>query len=669
MARLLENPPMKVPHKTVLATCLVLLLALPIAAQEGGPLELKISPAGSVLRLQAQPDANVTAQLLQQIYAIAGPELGCQILEPSPLLTLAGYSGVAVVGWVVGEREPTASRIEQLNQLLVPQGISLTFLASGRIEIVNLCGLARSSNKVANPYILHFQAESGWKGFYDWEDAQRGLKRKALRAPDIEISDYQALYADTLHGVPEIVWKKTNRQSPNLLRADYLKSDLLECRTSQYHMSSAVEADPAVQEDLRLRGQLLSGVYAAPPIQAILNHPDFLKARREVLSRPLAPELAQEVGPRGWWSDERGRLGLWNAAEREAARQYRSRQLSASQQRILRERLLDLSAAAGRGASIDELVGLCQGQAQVDGLETTFSQPTLIEWVRRGTDEKDGPRHDFAIAAAQASWWQHSLPYLVPRLADLPESSWEASLAGNGPFGSEDIERLRGSLKAHIDPNSAIDLGPDQFSALVGREEDNVWRKARALDFIEARQSSPKQYLAKAQLAQLGGLFALDRQLQFWPHLEMLLREHPEIVQASYGSKSLTALRACAEGTYHTEYDQFKEARPFFEKSLKADPSYVDALAKAGQCDLMLGNKAQANQRLRKALKLAPENATANRALGLYLKQLYLAKHQSGDLEQALQLTRAACRLAPKDYGAQEQLGSLEELARKAHQK
>jgi hypothetical protein len=48
-------------------------------------------------------------------------------------------------------------------------------------------------------------------------------------------------------------------------------------------------------------------------------------------------------------------------------------------------------------------------------------------------------------------------------------------------------------------------------------------------------------------------------------------------------------------------------ALPHFEKSLKADPPFVEALTQAGHCDLLLENKSRANQRLRAALKLAPK--------------------------------------------------------------
>ncbi len=65
------------------------------------------------------------ARIMESVYSILGDDLGCRLIQPNGVLTLAGLKGRADVAHIIELGSDTQDRIEQANQALAATGVQL----------------------------------------------------------------------------------------------------------------------------------------------------------------------------------------------------------------------------------------------------------------------------------------------------------------------------------------------------------------------------------------------------------------------------------------------------------------------------------------------------------------------------------------------------------------
>jgi hypothetical protein len=118
--------------------------------------------------------AQETSFMVYKLYNELGPRIGCHLVEPNVVITLAGLRGngnFLMHDLTANEK----SKIEGLNKKVEPVGIK--FFISYDLEneiadimIINLKGLEYSSKKSKLPFIKPFNAATGFIGYRKWSD-------------------------------------------------------------------------------------------------------------------------------------------------------------------------------------------------------------------------------------------------------------------------------------------------------------------------------------------------------------------------------------------------------------------------------------------------------------------------------------------------------------------
>lgn len=356
------------------------------------------------------PDADAVASLLSEVYAEAGPQLGCQLLEPDAVLAFGGYIGLLQNPVLYGNVDELATKLEQLDRKLVPRGISLRLKRSwieGRmgLQIWSLAGLSRLSRST-EPGFLPFRAQDGWAASETWRKRLQlsllGMNEK--RQGILEDNPGYMLFHSRLAGMPDCTLTPLRR--PDVLNrvglwTDIPGSDHLECLSAQFRFLPRDLDDAELVQTYRAWGNFLTAFYADPRIKNLEASPEFQAARRAVLvDRSTDPT-------QGWWSDERRRLGLWSEAETEKIRGLRARELTDRHERALRAALPALKEKLASAATPGELLPSVRLQAEQLGLPCELQEGTLQEWFARGVLLGQGhPAFDWtqAVVTGQPAW-------------------------------------------------------------------------------------------------------------------------------------------------------------------------------------------------------------------------------------------------------------------------
>lgn len=162
-----------------LVVALLLLSSLPAWPQ---PLsfekefEVKLCPSSAQLAAPVQGDPGATMALVQQIYQLTGPKLGCRFVEPSYLLCLADLRPyTSNNGFMTDPQPQDEDMVDRLNRFLVPRGFSLHPKqrdAQGRVNsfsLHSLEGLDRRTRETHLSWIPRYRRETGWAGYYQWK--------------------------------------------------------------------------------------------------------------------------------------------------------------------------------------------------------------------------------------------------------------------------------------------------------------------------------------------------------------------------------------------------------------------------------------------------------------------------------------------------------------------
>ena len=351
--------------------------------------ELEMVPPGGPGHIHSQVSVEATVDLVMQLYRRAGPRIGCRLVEPSMVLTLSGARGLtAWNGTWRGATLEDAMRLEELDRFLVPRGISLQpgsdFLkGEGSVDVIHLAGVERVTRSSFIPATMAYHASSGWRGFYTWRDAQ--LKAYDRQRP-VPVEAYHVL-CGILLGYPDRAvlgylgaGALGNERS---ISADIPYSNYYECGMPTFQFLPEDLDDPGILDKIHEWGELLRGIYEHPWMRDLDSNREFRQARREFLQSTLSPTM-------GWWSDERGRLGIWSAQRWAQYRALRACYLTDRHERVLRACVSELAASVRKGNAEPSLLNICRKAACELKLECPLSEGTLRAWVRRGARESAG---------------------------------------------------------------------------------------------------------------------------------------------------------------------------------------------------------------------------------------------------------------------------------------
>ncbi len=181
-----------------------------------------------------------------------------------------------------------------------------------------------------------------------------------------------------------------------------------------------------------------------------------------------------------------------------------------------------------------------------------------------------------------------------------------------------------------------VELDPDCVRALdwrgwVAKQLDQRWKTLA--DYERALELRPGRSLVRLRLAEL--LVEMNRAADAEPHLERLRAEQPT------NADVLVLLARC-----RVAQDRTDEARQLFDAALALQPNNKDALLNRGKLEQSLGNFAQAEALLRKAVEQSRWNADAHFALYLCLQaQPDRGQEAQEEMERWNEQRKAAGRL------------------------
>lgn len=373
--------------------------------------EMDLAPSSATLTLDRAPSAQATVRLILQLYQKAGPTVGCRLVDPSTALTLAGAR--ALTAWTGRFENPTdddVQALERLDKWLVPRGISLELCREDdtdvyEFSVVNLVGLERVSRSTHIAGFRPYHAETGWTGYYEWQDAT--MKSLVKHAP-VPGNEAHVLYG-VLLGYPD-------RAILDYLRADrtshdrFISSDIpwttyYECGVASFSFPPHDCDHPQIVSTEREWGQLLEAIYTAPDMRRLDADPEFRDARRALL-RSFASKATE-----GWWSNERERLGILSPENTQTARFCRATNLTDSHERVLRLCAHDLAGMLRAGATPESIVARCREVALHHGVQCELSLYTIEKWIARARENPDDLAREIYEAAVdmRPTWCRRAL--------------------------------------------------------------------------------------------------------------------------------------------------------------------------------------------------------------------------------------------------------------------
>lgn len=133
--------------------------------------ELKVLP---VIPIPEAMSGAEVADLVAQLYPVAGSRLGAHLVESNIVLTLAGVRGQTEF-FITNPTTDDKLKMEELNKVLLSRGISVeldgdTFVSptSGEttqmVNLESLRGYERGSRLTTIPGVPPFSASEGWDG-------------------------------------------------------------------------------------------------------------------------------------------------------------------------------------------------------------------------------------------------------------------------------------------------------------------------------------------------------------------------------------------------------------------------------------------------------------------------------------------------------------------------
>ncbi|HEY4000573.1 MAG TPA: hypothetical protein VGO93_17010, partial [Candidatus Xenobia bacterium] len=375
----------------------LLLLVVPAFAEAPWVLqpqfETRLAPT---VHVRKDVSADATVRLFLQVYRIAGPRIGCRLVDPADLLTLSGSRGLTSwnMRWPVLTGDDL-QRLEAVDRLLAPQGISVE--CSGPSldeEMVNLAGVERMCRTSHMPATIPYDSQTGWVGYYQWQTQQMNAYDQQAPVPQ---QNRDHVYYGLMLGYPDrailgYMQYDSSSQNARTIASDIPFTSYYECGVPSFNFLPDDLA--AVQPTIKAWGRLLQAIYRHPAMVRLDADPAFRQARRAFLAIDKEPDM-------GWWSDERGRLGMWSKDQWATFRAFRD-SASDRHEQVFQACAPRLTELVRQDANTDALLQLCNETAATLHVEALFDANVLYRWAELGYYVPSGPHHDFFQAAHDA---------------------------------------------------------------------------------------------------------------------------------------------------------------------------------------------------------------------------------------------------------------------------
>lgn len=417
--------------------------------------------------------------VLSQAYKEQGPELAAHLLEPDVVLTMAGYRGALSTNFWTNDPQGLQAAADKFNQHTLEHGFQMIITSDpgenpADVLLIHLGALARLT-AVGDPnMVLPYKRSTGWDGFREWQSQQRdymtAVGDKLPMGQEDKPRDY---FAGLLARMPQVVL--TTAADDLMLWAACPYSDLLECDNSQYQMPRSLWQDETVTAEQEERSRVLESVYLDPAVKDLLGKADILLSRTQFLThRQGAPDM-------GWWSDERGKLGLWLPQEWDSIRRLRASRFSLESWRALQTHAQALQEAALQGKDLADLTKLVDSQS--------VAEESVRQFALVGEHQSDGAAHQFFAAAQKGG-----CDWLTAPNAEALFNEGEAL------FAAGQYEEARAAYAA------AAEQRPD-IAELIVYQGDCLYRMERIEEaealFRKAVEMDPKSVLAHRFLAKM----------------------------------------------------------------------------------------------------------------------------------------------------------------------
>lgn len=133
-----------------------------------------------------------TAQIVSKLYNELGPRIGSHLVEPNPLITIAGLrsSGDFLMHNLTSKEKATIQSINESQKYPIYFNINIDSTGLAYIGIINLKGLEYTSKKTKFPFVEPFDASSGKEGMKTWlkrfsEKAEEYFKDKPYKETEL----------------------------------------------------------------------------------------------------------------------------------------------------------------------------------------------------------------------------------------------------------------------------------------------------------------------------------------------------------------------------------------------------------------------------------------------------------------------------------------------------
>lgn len=234
-----------------------------------------------------------TAELVQQLYQIAGPRIGSLLVESNIVLTLAGARGKTYFAIAHPQTEDT-DHLDRINTHLKEQGMRFCFTkqpdgSSPTLKgyIQNLQGYERVSRLTHKFGIRQFDASGGWEGLRQWDQEtlqnlyeQQSQGKIAREAGDVvHILEGVALgYPD--QAIEDRLYEGIHERTADMIRADIPEVDIYqgEAPLFNYYKNHSNAGD--IKNTINLWRTILQDFYAHPWHQALTNDQEFKQMRQ-----------------------------------------------------------------------------------------------------------------------------------------------------------------------------------------------------------------------------------------------------------------------------------------------------------------------------------------------------------------------------------------------------
>lgn len=309
-----------------------------------------------------------TQERLEQLYSLAGPEVGCYLYEPCYVLAFADLRPEG--GWNGGPLPPEDwELIKRLDRVALSFGCSLRLTPEGSLSVLSLKGLELVSSETRFPWAPGpFQSDEGFAGWQEWSR----VALRNLQATDA--SDPDGIHTGLMFGYPDSAISSFMADAYTLIpnqsavHSGITGADRLVNGQPDFLIMPQDIKAPDVVRTVERWGEFLDAFYRSPQVLARLKDPRFREAR---VRRGTLPSSEQ----RERW--DRGE----NLASRILFEPARDHKITRADELALLENIDELELLIRKEAPPFEWVELLQRRAVQQGLNAWVTPEKVQRWL------------------------------------------------------------------------------------------------------------------------------------------------------------------------------------------------------------------------------------------------------------------------------------------------